>query len=80
MVLSLGREPAKPLAQSELGLPGNIANLLGQLFLTYRVPSVRRTDPGSSRLVTHPGHAVISYTAIACSVKVRDRLMKLSTR
>jgi hypothetical protein len=44
------------------------------------MPSVRRTDPGSSRLVTHPGHAVISYTAFASSVKVRDRLMKLSTR
>jgi hypothetical protein len=44
------------------------------------LPSVRRTDPGPSRLVTHPGHAVISYTAFASSVKVRDRLTKMSTR
>jgi multiple sugar transport system substrate-binding protein len=44
------------------------------------VPSVRRTDPWPSRLVTHPSHAVISYTAFASSVKVRDRLMKVSTR
>ena len=44
------------------------------------VPPVRGTDPWPSRLVTHPSHAVISYTALASSVKVRDRLMKLSTR
>jgi putative aldouronate transport system permease protein len=59
-------------------LPTTVTLLL--LQIGNLLPSVRRTDPGSSRLVTHPGHAVISYTAIACSVKVRDRLMKLSTR
>jgi hypothetical protein len=47
---------------------------------TQGMPSVRRTDPWPSRLVTHPSHAVISYTVFASSDKVRDRLMKLSTR
>ena len=31
MALALGRQSAKPLAQSELGFPGYVANLLGQL-------------------------------------------------
>ena len=35
VVLALGRDSAKPLAQPQLGFPSYVAYLLGQLFLAY---------------------------------------------